>query len=97
LGVHLEDELLEGLGVLLLRHERVVLDPVVEQLVAFLFESGRVVELLGLLDACVHHGEGRGCDPVACLNIRGFKFGTGFFLTSQVDIIILMETKRRKH
>ena len=65
LGVHLEDELLEGLGVLLLGHERVVLDPVVEQLVALLLQARRVVELLGLAHARVHHGEGGGRDPVA--------------------------------
>ena len=64
LAVHLEHELLKGFRVLFVRQRRVMLEPVVEQLVALVLEAHRVVKVFGLLHACVHHGEGRCVDAV---------------------------------
>ena len=72
LAIHLEHKLLERFRVLLVRQNGMMLNPVVQQLIAFLFEPSRVVKVLRLLHPAIHHAQRRGVNPIRRIGDRIF-------------------------
>ena len=95
LAVHLQHELLEDLGVLLLRQDGVMLEPVVEQLIALLLEASRVVEVARLLHARVHHGQSGGAQATGRVHLVALVVHA-YHLDGVLELHVLLSVARHR-